>query len=108
MSLTGRDNISILSFLEEADRHGIPIIIRHVVVPGITDGKEELETLERLLARYDNIKGLDVLSYHDMGRRKYEELGLKYPLSGVRPLGEDERLRAKEMILSALREEQER
>lgn len=106
--LTGREMDPVLAFLAEADSHDIPIIIRHVVVPTITDGEKELKDLGTLLAPYRNIKGLDILSYHDMGKKKYEALGIRYPLEGIRPLSEDERLRAKEIVLSSLENERSR
>ena len=35
------------------------------------------------MARWSNVIGLDVLPYHTMGIKKYEELGIPYRLSGV-------------------------
>ena len=52
-------------------------------MPGITDGEENLKELGRLIGRWKNLKGLDVLAYHTMGVSKYKELGIPYPLEGI-------------------------
>lgn len=70
-----------LAFGDELARRNIPVIIRHVVVPGITDSPEELVGVGRIIAHWDNVIGLDVLPYHTMGTKKYEELGIPYRLA---------------------------
>ena len=75
-----------LALGDELCRRGIPVIIRHVVVPGITDSPEELAGVGRIMARWKNVVGLDVLPYHTMGVAKYEALGIPYRLAGVKPM----------------------
>lgn len=104
ITLTGQSNLPVLAFARYLSDKGIPVWIRHVVVPGITDRQEELEELGRFLARLHNVKALDVLPYHTMGEVKYEELGVAYPLKGVPELPKEEALRAREIILGAYRE----
>lgn len=72
-----------LAFGNELARRDIPVIIRHVVVPGYTDSPEELAGVGHIIASWDNVIGLDVLPYHTMGAKKYEELGIPYRLSGA-------------------------
>ncbi|WP_072499506.1 pyruvate formate-lyase-activating protein [Olsenella phocaeensis] len=72
-----------LALADELARRRIPMVVRHVVVPGITDVEEELRGLGRLLGNWDNVVGLDLLPYHTMGRDKYGRLGLPYRLEGV-------------------------
>jgi pyruvate formate lyase activating enzyme len=74
-----------LALGDELARRRIPVIIRHVVVPGITDSTEELEGVGRIIARWPNVVGLDLLPYHTMGVTKYEAEGLPYRLAGVEP-----------------------
>ena len=52
-------------------------------MPGITDSPEELAGVGRIIAHWDNVIGLDVLPYHVMGVKKYEELGIPYKLAGT-------------------------
>ena len=72
-----------LAFGNELARRKIPVLIRHVVVPGYTDSPAELAGVGRIIAHWSNVIGLDVLPYHTMGTKKYEELGIPYRLSGV-------------------------
>jgi pyruvate formate lyase activating enzyme len=81
----------------------VPTWIRHVVVPEITYKEEYLERLGEFLAGLKNIKALDVLPYHDMAVPKYENMGLKYPLEGIPPLTQDEALKARNIIIQAIK-----
>ena len=82
-ALTGCEPDRIMAFGDELARRGIKVVIRHVVVPGITDSEDECEALGRLIAPWRNVVGLEMLPYHTMGIVKYEQLGLEYPLKGV-------------------------
>ncbi len=103
-SLTGHSLDPVLAFARYLDERAIPVWIRHVVVPGITYEQGELLRLGRFLGTLGNIKALDVLPYHDMGKPKYEKLGIDYPLADVKPLTRDEALAARRMILRGMRE----
>ena len=84
--LTGCDPARILAFGDELAHRSIKAVIRHVIVPGITDSVEECEALGRLIAPWRNVVGLELLPYHTMGVVKYEQLGIDYPLAGVPPM----------------------
>lgn len=101
--LTGVDNRHILSFAEHIRDLGIPLWIRHVVVPGITDSRDQLFRLGEYLSTLRNLKALDVLPYHDMARKKYAELGMDYPLPDTPPLPKEDAIKAKEIILSGIK-----
>lgn len=75
-----------LALGNELARRAIPTVIRHVVVPGITDDEDELAAVGRIMARWDNVVGLDLLPYHTMGVAKYQALGIPYRLEGVPPM----------------------
>lgn len=81
--LTGHGQERVLAFGDELARRGIKVLVRHVSVPGVTDTPEELAGVGRIIARWPNVVGLDVLPYHTMGKEKYERLGIPYPLEGV-------------------------
>ena len=99
--LTGHDNAGILAFARYLDQMKIPVWIRHVVVPGITDDPGPLARLGAFLGTLSNIKALDVLPYHIMGVTKYKELGIPYPLEGVEPATQNQAKDAKQIILTA-------
>ena len=99
--LTGHSNDNILAFARYLDKKKIPVWIRHVVVPGITDDPVLLTRLGEFLGALSNVKALDVLPYHIMGVSKYRELGLPYPLEGVDPATKKQAMTAKQIILTA-------
>ena len=101
--LTGQDNTGILAFAKYLDAKNVPIMIRHVLVPGITSDPMHLKELGRFMAGLSNVKSLDVLPYHVLGVRKYKELGIEYPLAGVAAATKEEALQARNIILSAYR-----
>ena len=100
-ALTGHDNAGILAFAKYLEEKQVPVWIRHVVVPGITDGEEQLTRLGSFLGTLSNVKALDVLPYHIMGVTKYEQLNIPYPLEGVPPATKDQAAKAKKIILTA-------
>ena len=101
--LTGFGNENILAFAEHIRDIGIPVWIRHVVVPNITDKREELFALGEYLSTLKNLKALDVLPYHDMAKAKYEQLGLEYPLGDTPPLSKEEAIKAREIIMEGIK-----
>jgi pyruvate formate lyase activating enzyme len=100
-TLTGHDNAGILAFAKYLDEKKIPVWIRHVVVPGITDDPVLLARLGTYLGTLSNIQALDVLPYHIMGVVKYEQLDIPYPLEGVPPATRQQAVDAKKIILAA-------
>lgn len=103
-NLTGQPIDPVLAFARYLDERAIPVWIRHVIVPGITYDQNELYRLGQFIGTLRNVKALDVLPYHDMGKVKYENLGLDYPLKDTNPLSQKEALAARQVILSGMRE----
>lgn len=101
--LTGVGNANILAFAEHLRDLGIPVWIRHVVVPGITDSHDELFRLGEFLATLKNLKALDILPYHDMAKPKYANLGIDYPLKDTPPLSKEQALIARETVMNGIK-----
>lgn len=102
--LTGKDQTPVLAFAKALERARVPVIIRHVIVPGITDNKEELKKTGHLIGKLRNLKGLEVLPYHTMGVNKYKILGREYPLEGVPEVKPEKIKEARKIILEGIRE----
>lgn len=102
--LCGQPQAPVLAFASYLEARAVPVWIRHVVVPGLTDQPQYLKRLGRYLASLHNIQALDVLPYHDMGRAKYRSLGLPYALEGTPPLPKEEAARARATILDSMRQ----
>ena len=62
-----------------------PIWIRFVLVPGLTDDLEDLGEIAEFAAGLGNVERVEVLPFHQMGRFKWERLGLDYTLGDVQP-----------------------
>lgn len=102
--LTQQPNDGILAFAAYLNEKQIPMWIRHVVVPGITDDDEYLYKLGQFIGKFTNLKALDVLPYHTMGEKKYENLGIPYKLHGVPAMGQKEVIEKKKVILDGIKE----
>ena len=83
-SLTGVELENTLKFAEYLDSIGKPVWIRHVVVPGITDKKENLEKLADYVSKLKNVEKIELLPFHQLGTHKWEEMNLEYPLKDVK------------------------
>lgn len=108
IKLTSQPCENIFDFLKFLDEQEKEIWIRHVLVPGITLVPEYLERLGRFIAQFKHIKALDVLPYHDMGKEKYKKLGIDYVLKDVVPVEKEQAIEARNIILAAMKEEQQR
>ena len=103
-ALTGAAGDNILLFAKHLEKRNIPLWIRHVVVEGYTDDPEDLKSLGRFIGSLSNLKALDVLPYHTLGKTKYKELGIPYPLEGIEPLPTEKALLAKGYIMEGIKE----
>ncbi len=102
--LTGCSPERILAFGDELAKRNIKVIIRHVVVPGITDSVEECEALGRLIAPWHNVVGLEMLPYHTMGVVKYEQLGIPYKLDGVPQMDKARMPELRQAVMNGMKE----
>ena len=58
MALTGRPNTHILKFAQKLSEMKQPVWIRHVLVPGYSDDKEDLIRLGEFINSLDNVESL--------------------------------------------------
>ena len=82
----------------------MPIWIRHVVVPGVTDDEASLYELGRFISGLKTLKALDVLPYHTMAKEKYKKLGLEYPLGDTPASTKEAAAAARDVIMKGLRD----
>lgn len=81
--LTGQPNENILDMARYLSEQKKEMWIRHVLVPGYTDSREQLEALQAFIKSLDTVTRVDVLPYHTLGVFKWKELGIPYGLEGV-------------------------
>ena len=85
VTLTGRDLGSTLAGAGYLSERGIPVWIRHVVVPGLTDDPDDLGELADFCAGLRNVERVELLPFHNVGAFKWRQLGLNYELDGMLP-----------------------
>ena len=69
-----------LDFARRLAARKLPVWVRFVLVPGLTDDKEVVGPIAKFAASLGNVQRVEVLPFHQMGRFKWEKLGLDYTL----------------------------
>lgn len=72
--LTGVPNERILSNLSRLGDYGVPVEIRMPIIPGINDGRKEIEDTAQFLQDMRAITRVVLLPYHKLGEAKYARL----------------------------------
>ena len=85
--------MAVEAFLEKVKQLRIPMWIRHVVVPGLTDTQENVEAVYQKAKRYPNLEKIEWLPFHTMCLEKYQQMGIPFPLEGTPPM-DAERVKA--------------
>ena len=97
-NLVGLGNEKELAFARYLSDNNIHMWIRQVLVPEYTDDEQDLLQLKDFIDSLNTVDKIEVLPYHDMGKYKWEKLGLKYQLDGVRVANDDDVIRAKKLL----------
>ncbi|MDO4545005.1 MAG: pyruvate formate-lyase-activating protein [Bacillota bacterium] len=85
--ISGCSQKKLLEVIDMANRHDTPAWVRQVIVPGINDTEENVKFLAKFVKeRIHNPYKVELLGYHTMALDKYEKLGMKYRLDGVKPM----------------------
>ena len=98
IELTGVPNDNTLAYAKFLSENNKDMWIRHVVVPGITLNDEYLIKLKEFIDKLNTVKKIDVLPYHTMGEVKYNNLGIEYPLKGVKAPSKEEIINVKKLL----------
>ena len=96
--LTGRDNANILAMARHISDLGVPLWIRHVLVPGLTDDEEGLRRTADFIRSLKTVQRVEVLPYHTLGLFKWQKLGISYPLPDAVPPTAEQVRRAEELL----------
>lgn len=85
LRVTGREVEPVLRFARRLSNLGRPAWLRFVLVPGLTDDPANVAGLADFAATLRNVERVEVLPFHQMGRFKWQELGLDYRLADTQP-----------------------
>lgn len=97
-NLVGFSNKLELEFAKYLSDNNIPIWIRQVLIPGITDDKKDLLKLKDFISSLKTVKKVEFNAYHELGKFKWESLGFEYPLKNIRPATDADIERAKKIL----------
>jgi pyruvate formate lyase activating enzyme len=81
----GIENAPVIAFAERLGQAKHPMWLRYVLVPGLTDITDEMERLAEFAASLGVVERVEILPFHQMGRYKWEKLGLNYTLAQTQP-----------------------
>ncbi|KRA83341.1 pyruvate formate-lyase-activating protein [Altererythrobacter sp. Root672] len=81
----GLSNEPVMDFARRLAALQRPMWLRYVLVPGLTDVDEEMKRLAEFAALLGVVERAEVLPFHQLGRYKWERLGLTYQLEGTEP-----------------------
>lgn len=74
-------NKSILESLDIICKSGSNVILRCPIIPKINDNTKHFQAIADISNKYESIKSVEIMAYHDYGSHKYEQLGLApYPI----------------------------
>ena len=96
--LVGFSNKKELEFARYLSENNKKMWIRQVLVPGYTDDEKDLVKLKEFLATLKTVEKVQILKYHSMGKYKWEKLGQKYELEGIRDATLEDEERAKKIL----------
>ena len=72
-----------LAFYRLAEERGIPLWVRHVVVPGLGDNLEDMRKIQALAQSFSNLEKIEWLPFHNLCVEKYQQMGIPFPLAGT-------------------------
>ncbi|MEE4113423.1 MAG: glycyl-radical enzyme activating protein [Desulfobacteraceae bacterium] len=83
---TGVSNRTVLENLKRIDDSRTPVRIRVPLIPGITDGDDNIAEILRFAGTLKMVQGVDLLPFHRIANEKYRRLAMTDNLAGTAPL----------------------
>lgn len=91
----------IIRNFHELEASGKPYWVRFPLVVGYTDAPDNISKLSKLLKKRKNLKRVDILPFHQLGRNKWRELGMEYTLADLTPPSEEEIAKIRNLMKEA-------
>jgi pyruvate formate lyase activating enzyme len=86
---TGRDLAPTVRFAERLAAIGKPAWVRFTLVPGLTDGVENVAGIARLVAPMKNVEWVEIQPFHQLGAFKWKAMGIPYVHSDTKAPSRD-------------------
>lgn len=83
--VTGHPLEPTLAYARRLSDLGRPMWVRFVLVPGLTDGHDNVEKIADIVAGLKTVQRVEILKFHQMGADKWAKLGVPYQLADTQP-----------------------
>lgn len=88
--ITGLKQGNLMKVINAANDADIPVWVRQVTVPGLTDSVENILNLKKFIEKHIKILyNAELLGYHNLAIKKWDRLGLDYKLREVPPMNKN-------------------
>ena len=78
--LTGQSNKTTLELAKYREASGKRMWLRYVLVPDWTDQEEYIEEWAQHFSNYKTVDRVEIIPFHQLGKHKWELMGIEYPL----------------------------
>jgi len=79
--VTGKEIGPTLEFARRLAHRKRPMWVRFVLVPGLTDNESDIKEIAKFAADLGIVERVEVLPFHQLGKFKWERLGIEYTLA---------------------------
>lgn len=79
----------VLNFLEYLDKKQIPVTLRQVIIPTLTDTEENIIELKKIAVSHKCVDKIELLPFRKICQVKYDKMGIEFPFGNLpQPDGE--------------------
>ena len=89
--ITGHKTMDeVNEFIKQINANNKEVWLRQVIIPGVNDNHDYLDKLAIYIKKnIKNVKKIEFLPYHRLGREKYIEMGINYPYEDKDDMNKD-------------------
>lgn len=98
--LTGQSFDLPLAFARRLQRDGIRTWFRQVLLDDWTMGEDYAHQLAEFTKQFDNVELVELLPFHQLGKYKWDEIGVSYKLADAKSPKRDDVLKMKDILES--------
>lgn len=91
-----------LAFARYLNKINMPVWIRYVLIPGVSNSSKDLTMLADMIKNFPNVQKIELLPYNTMGKSKWQELGIKSNLLESPPPSPQEAEEARQLMSNLL------
>lgn len=88
----------VLETLRTLDRVGAHVALRCPIIPGVNDTDAHFAAIRALKKQHSCIESAEIMAYHDIGKTKWDALGVPYTLAALKTVSPETKHRWTEQI----------